>query len=112
MKNDGGSSKILGKGYTENSEEDDQVIQILLNESQGKPRKFIDTPYPSEKNINQGKLSEIEELYPSLSEMRLREKSISTLKMDETDTSNNKISSKYANDYAKFKIYDDLEKYD
>ena len=56
MKNDGGSSKILGKGYTENSEEDNQVIQILLNESQGKPRKFIDTPYPSEENINQSKI--------------------------------------------------------
>ena len=70
----GGSSKILGEGYKENSEEDNQVMQILLNDDQGKPRKFIDTPYPSEENINQKKPSEIEGLHPGLSEMRLRER--------------------------------------
>ena len=48
MKNDGESFKILGKGYKENPEEDDQVIQTLLNESQRKPKKFIGTPYPTE----------------------------------------------------------------
>ena len=30
MKDGGGSSKILGEGYKENSEEDNQVMQILL----------------------------------------------------------------------------------
>ena len=39
MENYGESFKILGKGYKENPEEDDQVIQILLNESKRKPKK-------------------------------------------------------------------------
>ena len=87
-------------------------MQILLNESQRKPKKFIGISYPSGENINQKKSSKIEGLYPSLSEMRLREKSRSTLKMNETDTSKNNSSSKYADDYAKSKIDDNLEKYD
>ena len=44
--------------------------------------------------------------------MRLREKSRSTLKMDEIDMSKKKISSKYADEYAKFTIDDDPERYD
>ena len=68
LKYGGGSSKILGEVYKENSEENNQVMQILLNEGQGKPRKFIDTPYPIEENINQKKPSEIDGLHPGLSE--------------------------------------------
>ena len=42
MGNGGDLSRILGERYKENAEKDNQVMQMLLNVNQGKPRKFND----------------------------------------------------------------------
>ena len=110
MENGGESSKILGKGYKEDNEEDNQVMQMPLSMNGGKSRRFIDTPYPSEENMHHEKLTETNGLYPGLSEMQAKEqdRSRSTLRMDEIDISKRETSFKYADDYDKGAIRKNL----
>ena len=93
IENERDLSKVLGKGYKENEEEDNQVMQTLLNMNERRLRGLVDT---SQENMNQKELTESNGMYPSLTEIKAREYDISrsTLKMDETYTLKGENSSK------------------